>query len=215
MARCAGCLWCSDIFACTSGPPSPPWAAEQAHTLRRRVLAQVLVVDHSKRILLARHTAQGLLPGQITGLIVETKQGEAIRTAALRAAREVAGLDLGSEEVLELKAVLDFYELDQPECFFEEHEFVVRTEQVKKLHALDVDAALALQETGTEVAKHGMVPEFEAPVWYDLEQIPYGQMPADDRLWYPAVLGGATNRLLQGRFLNDGPILMQHEMWWQ
>ena len=47
------------------------------------------------------------------------------------------------------------------------------------------------------------------PLWIDEREMPYGQMWADDRLWYPLVLQG---RKFSGRFLFDGGILLGCEL---
>ena len=47
------------------------------------------------------------------------------------------------------------------------------------------------------------------PLWVDEREMPYGQMWADDRLWYPLVLQG---RRFSGRFLFDGGILLGCEL---
>lgn len=201
----------------SGAPPAPPWHASGSMGKQRRLLAQVLIVDSGERILLARHTAKGLLPGLITGLIVEGLPGETAASAAMRAAREVADVDLGSEDVLELRAILDFHEAHCPDDVFEEYEFVVRVEKLHAAHEQSSNVHLASipSANGEKTpSKPGLVPEFDAPMWYQVGQIPYGQMPADDRVWYPAILRGTPRKLL-GRFWVDGPDLMQHEMWWE
>lgn len=174
-------------------------------------------MDGGQRILLAKQTEKGLLPGRITGLLVEARPGEPPAEAAVRAAREVAGLELGPEaaRLLELRAVLDFHESDVPGAVFEEHEFVLRRERAAEggvPEALFASLA-ASAEPGVD-GRPGLVPEFEAPAWHALSEIPYGAMPADDRVWYPLALRGEP-RLLLGRFWVHGPDLMQHELWWQ
>lgn len=47
------------------------------------------------------------------------------------------------------------------------------------------------------------------PIWVDERHMPYDQMWADDRLWYPLVLEG---RPFLGRFLFDGSTLLGCEM---
>ncbi|MDR0993304.1 MAG: 8-oxo-dGTP diphosphatase [Verrucomicrobiota bacterium] len=47
------------------------------------------------------------------------------------------------------------------------------------------------------------------PLWMDEREMPYGQMWADDRLWYPLVLEA---RPVNGRFLFDDGIMMGCEM---
>jgi len=47
------------------------------------------------------------------------------------------------------------------------------------------------------------------PLWVDEREMPYGQMWADDRIWYPLVL---QNRYFTGRFLFDGAIMLGAEL---
>ena len=47
------------------------------------------------------------------------------------------------------------------------------------------------------------------PLWIDEREMPYGQMWADDRLWYPLVI---ENRFFDGRFLFDDGIMIGAEM---
>lgn len=207
-----------------TGPPSPPWVTPGFAKLRQRLLAQVLFVDgEEKRILLARQTERGLLPGAITGLLVEAQAGESAHMAALRAAREVAGLDLGDESVLELRAILHFHETDYPSDVFVEHEFVVTAERLIGQSCWDGSALRAKLEQfhgASSIVRGtpGLVPQFEEPLWHKVTAIPYGDMPADDRLWYPLVLRGkrgpSGEDLLAGRFWVDRQDLMQHDMWW-
>ena len=47
------------------------------------------------------------------------------------------------------------------------------------------------------------------PVWIDEREMPYSQMWADDRIWYPLVL---QNRRFVGRFLFDDAIMLGAEL---
>ena len=53
------------------------------------------------------------------------------------------------------------------------------------------------------------ITEEAIPLWIDEREMPYGQMWADDRLWYPLVLEG---RYFTGRFLFDDGIMLGAEM---
>jgi len=46
-----------------------------------------------------------------------------------------------------------------------------------------------------------------APLWFPIDAIPFDQMWADDRLWFPHLLSGQPFR---GRFLFDGDVLLGH-----
>ncbi len=47
------------------------------------------------------------------------------------------------------------------------------------------------------------------PMWIDEREMPYGQMWADDRIWYPLLMQG---RKFHGRFLFDGEVIRGCEM---
>jgi 8-oxo-dGTP diphosphatase len=47
------------------------------------------------------------------------------------------------------------------------------------------------------------------PLWTPLDEIPFGRMWADDRLWLPLVLAG---KHIEGRFVFDGDAMLDHEL---
>ncbi len=47
------------------------------------------------------------------------------------------------------------------------------------------------------------------PLWFDLADIPYNEMWADDVLWLPRLLEGANVR---GRFMFSGDTILEHEV---
>jgi 8-oxo-dGTP diphosphatase len=48
-----------------------------------------------------------------------------------------------------------------------------------------------------------------APLWTPIAAMPYGEMWADDELWFPLLLAGVPFR---GRFLFDGDTMLTHEI---
>jgi len=46
-----------------------------------------------------------------------------------------------------------------------------------------------------------------APMWFDLDRLPYDEMWEDDSLWLPHVIAG---RRFQGRFVFDGDRMLDH-----
>ncbi len=46
-----------------------------------------------------------------------------------------------------------------------------------------------------------------APLWFDLDRLPYDEMWEDDPLWLPHVIAG---RRFQGRFVFDGDRMLDH-----
>ena len=47
------------------------------------------------------------------------------------------------------------------------------------------------------------------PLWYKTSEIPYTEMWADDRIWLPRVLDGAT---VSGKFIFSNDIMLGHEV---
>lgn len=47
------------------------------------------------------------------------------------------------------------------------------------------------------------------PLWFDLEEIPYAEMWADDRVWLPLMIDG---RRFHGRFIFDGDAMLDHDV---
>jgi len=47
------------------------------------------------------------------------------------------------------------------------------------------------------------------PIWTPIEEIPYDEMWADDRIWLPEMLAG---RRFHGRFIFDGDRMIDHEL---
>lgn len=51
--------------------------------------------------------------------------------------------------------------------------------------------------------------EEAVPFWTPLASLPYDEMWADDRLWFPLLITGTPFR---GRFLFDGDVMLSHEI---
>jgi len=49
------------------------------------------------------------------------------------------------------------------------------------------------------------------PLWFDVAEIPYDEMWADDRIWLPRVLAGEH---VDGRFIFDKDHLLDHHVSW-
>lgn len=150
------------------------------------VWSQVLVIDDDS-ILLGRHRS-GQFEGEYTGFIGEVGRDEPTAEAACRILLEQTGLTV-SPDRLEKRAVFHFIEVDpnhpdptspsavagQP---LVEHEFICRA----------ADTSGAATET-----------EKMTPTRFPLSEIPFDNMPADDRVWYPRVI--EQQRFLTGSFV--------------
>ncbi|MBX2825909.1 MAG: 8-oxo-dGTP diphosphatase [Gammaproteobacteria bacterium] len=71
-------------------------------------------------------------------------------------------------------------------------------------YSIDVAVFIARDFRGTPTETDEAI-----PLWYPVEQIPYDEMWADDRIWLPRVLGGET---VDGRFVFDGDNMLAHEV---
>ena len=88
-------------------------------------------------------------------------------------------------------------------------EFDVPVTNLEYIYLMEIDAdddatALNCSECTNNMDESEPTTEEDAEVgaqwkceWFPLDAIPYGRMPADDVLWYPAVLAG---KLLTGKF---------------
>ncbi len=63
--------------------------------------------------------------------------------------------------------------------------------------------------TATECAGEAKETEEAVPLWTELDQIPYDEMWADDRIWVPLMLEG---RSFSGRFVFDGDAMLDHQL---
>lgn len=60
-------------------------------------------------------------------------------------------------------------------------------------------------------AHHGEARETDEaiPLWTRIDAIPFGEMWADDRLWFPHLLAG---EFFEGRFVFDGDAMLDHRL---
>lgn len=63
---------------------------------------------------------------------------------------------------------------------------------------------VAHSHTGTPTVTDEAIPQ-----WFPVGDLPFEQMWADDRLWLPAVLGGAV---VDGRFVFDDDAMLDHDL---
>ncbi|GAB5362613.1 hypothetical protein AAMO2058_000812800 [Amorphochlora amoebiformis] len=150
----------------------------------RPILSQVIVVREGSVLLVRWKT--GEFKGRKTALLGLVSQGEEIVDGAARIAKESVGLDLQPER-LSLRAIFSMRDaIDPPEpdaevpSTHEEGEIgFVEYSEHEFLYEATVNELLDPQETSIVV-----------PEWVPIDEIPYDQMPEDDREWYPRVLSG-------------------------
>jgi len=147
-----------------------------------------MLVKDAQQVLLM-HKKRGLGAGKITAPGGKIDAGETPEAAAVRETQEEVGLQVHSCSPC---ALLDFQFVKQAESSY-----------VKGM-AMRVHVFLAS-------GWHGEIRESpEAlPFWVPFDQIPYGQMWADDRLWLPRILDGET---LHGRFHFAGDAMLTSDI---
>ena len=166
-----------------------------------RRFAQLLVLDESRtRVLLGKHRA-GEFAGMYTGFIAEVVGQKTPRDAAVDAlgrgglrlvlARE-EGFRAGGEDVRRGRAAergrFRFAGwLDAPVV---EHEFTLRLGDGVTLEEKEETVHLPRGNDDGDLDEGTRVDV--VPRWFATNEIPYDEMPADDRAWYPTVLGLAT-----------------------
>jgi 8-oxo-dGTP diphosphatase len=142
--------------------------------------ATLVFIMNGERVLLIRKK-RGLGKGKINGPGGRIEPGE-------------APVDCARREVIEELCVTPLDLEERGELRFN---FV----DGYSIHAL---VYVATQWTGTPTETDEAI-----PLWTSLATIPYDEMWADDRLWFPLLLSGKRFR---GRFLFDGDTMVEHEL---
>lgn len=142
--------------------------------------ATLLFVVRGDEILLIRKK-RGLGAGKINGPGGRLEPGETPAQAAVREVQEEVGVTpTGLRERGELKfQFVDGYSIH--------------------VHVF----------TATECEGDLVETDEAIPLWTPLDQIPYDEMWADDRLWIPLMLRGER---FSGRFIFDGDAMLDHEI---
>jgi len=71
-------------------------------------------------------------------------------------------------------------------------------------YSIDVQVFITTDYQGTPTETEEAV-----PLWFQIQDIPYDQMWADDRIWLPRVLAGES---VDGRFIFDDDKLLEHSV---
>ena len=142
--------------------------------------ATLLFVIRNDRVLLIRKL-RGLGAGKINGPGGRLEENETPAEAAVRETREETGIEAsGLTEHGELRF------------------------QFTNGYSIHVWVFRASECSGTAVTTDEAI-----PLWTPLEEIPYDEMWADDRLWLPVLLAG---RRFDGRFLFDGDSMLGYAL---
>lgn len=142
--------------------------------------ATLVFVVHKERVLLI-HKKRGLGAGKINGPGGRIAPGESTRDCAIREAQEELHI---TPTGLSPRGELWFQFTDG-----------------LSIHVTVFTATGFIGEPQeTEEAK---------PLWAKVNEIPYDQMWADDRLWIPLMLAG---KKFSGRFLFDGDVMRHYEL---
>jgi 8-oxo-dGTP diphosphatase len=142
--------------------------------------ATLVLIMSGERVLLIRKK-RGLGKGKINGPGGRLEPGE-------------APVDCARREVIEELCVTPLDLEERGELRFN---FV----DGYSIHAL---VFVATQWTGEPTETEEAI-----PIWTPLDAIPYDEMWADDRLWFPLLLAGKPFR---GRFLFDGDTMVEYEL---
>ncbi|MEK9194510.1 MAG: 8-oxo-dGTP diphosphatase [Patescibacteria group bacterium] len=136
----------------------------------RKLLTLCLVHNHPQILLGMKK--RGFGAGRWNGFGGKVEEGEEIHDAAKRELVEEAGIDV--KDVRRV-GVLDFSWVEKPEDILEVHVF-----------------------RGKDFTGEPKESEEMKPQWFDISEIPYGEMWPDDKHWLPLFLAGKNFR---GKFL--------------
>ena len=135
------------------------------------------------RILLAYHKT-GEMSGYYTGLLGEINKNEAPQEAAIRITRDMGGISVPKAD---LRAVFEFtFDDSDAETEYEYYTTLFNGQPQETAHI--------------------------KPEWFEIDKIPYSQMPADDAIWYPPFLDG---KLQRGKFhfARDYKTILHYEVY--
>lgn len=109
----------------------------------------------------------------------KVQSGETISQAAVREIKEEVGISVRESDA-EKVGFIDFYFKDKPEWNQKMHIFLVKSWDGEATESEEL-----------------------SPKWFDLNEIPYDNMWADDKHWLPMVLAGKN---VEGKFnfVNEG-----------
>ena len=159
--------------------------------------------------MLFRSWKSGAFKNRISGCIGQAiNNKESLPEASIRITKELTGLKL-NPEFLQLRALLNFIELDNSTGsalmlgdVYKEHQLYYDGDNHMKIEHFkenpNLNVLLEIKET-----------ELFIPQWYEINKIPYSEMPDDDIHWYKLFLDGNK---LEGEFTFNGTKLEKYEV---
>jgi len=156
-------------------------------------LIQVLLTK-KKSVLLGKHKV-GPFEGRWTGMLSPWKPDTSWQSEARKACHVLSGINISSSQIkLNQNAIITLEELRKGPKDMPGH---IEYEIVANINCLSEEQSKATDTSELEFK------------WYPFSQIPYDDMPADDKYWYPSVLQG---KFLRGHFVFDGVELVSHSI---
>ncbi len=148
-----------------------------------RERANLCFIVKDGRVLLIRKK-RGLGAGKINGPGGKVEPGETALESAIRETQEEIGV---TPREIEERGVLHFQFIDgySLQCVV----FVARDFDGEPIETVEA-----------------------APLWFDLDAIPFDEMWADDRHWLPRTLRGGS---FDGWFVFDGDAMLSHDVRWR
>lgn len=157
---------------------------ERRNNAKEFMRATLCFLVKDKKILLAMKK-RGFGKGKWNGVGGKLKEGESAYDAMVRETSEEIGVTVKSSKKV---AELVFYNYDG---------------SGRETANMKVDAYIATSWDGEPAESEEM-----APRWFNLSEIPYGEMWADDIYWLPKVLEGKTLRFYA--LFSDGEHIKEH-----
>ena len=162
--------------------------------MRTHLVQTLIRCSKSNRILLGRWN-DGPFQGRISGLLGQAR-AKCANDAAKQVVKRMIDFEVPDSSKLTPCARFIFHEEDETDgaaellgSTYEETQFL-----------LDLDDSFETKQIRDEFS----------PIWFDLDQIPYSEMPEDDLIWYPRVLN--NDEILNGTFRFRGTKLLDYNI---
>ena len=176
--------------------------------MRNPIAVQALVLNKRIPAVLLGRWRKGPLKNRFTGMLGAANPKEPPHNEAVRIATSlVPQLSLMQPERLEPRAIFEFQEVLSSGQDREGIGSTEKTTELQYLYQLHDDEVEAVMGIDSSNSRESML----EPQWFPLVDIPYNEMPADDRLWYPQALD-PKGPYLSGSFKFRGTKLLHHDI---